>query len=64
MCDFRVVLEENGTETLVMENVTELIVQEDDIAVTSLFAGPIVLAATRVQRIDFLANKVLLRKKP
>jgi predicted RNA-binding protein len=64
MCDFRVVLEEDGQERLVMENITELTVQEDAISISSLFGGPMVLAATRVHRIDFLANTVLLRKMP
>lgn len=63
MCDFRVVLQENGNETFIMENVTELDVQDRAISITSLFEGPKIIPEAMVRRIDFLAAKVYLQKR-
>jgi hypothetical protein len=63
MCDFRVVLKENDSETLMMENVTELDVHDRAVSITSLFEGPKIMQETMVRSIDFLGGKVYLQKR-
>ena len=63
MCDFRVVLQQSGNEEVIMENVTQLQVEPDGIAVSSLFEGPRTVPAALVRSIDFLAGKVYLEKR-
>ncbi len=63
MCEIRVVLEQDGKEELLMENVTKLNVLRSSISITSLFEGPREIPNAEINTIDFLAGKVFLRKK-
>lgn len=63
MCEIRVVIEENGNEQPVMENVTKLDVTEDGVAITSLFEGSKEVPQVVIKNIDFLSGKVFLYKK-
>ncbi|MBU0909491.1 MAG: CooT family nickel-binding protein [Proteobacteria bacterium] len=60
MCQMSVVYEKNGTTKTVMENVTFLEAEGDDIRVSTLFEEPKVIAAAYVKKIDFMGGKVTL----
>lgn len=60
MCQMSVVVEDNGEQKVVMENVTHLEAIEGDISVSSLFDEPIVVPAAFVKKIDFTGGTVLL----
>ncbi len=62
MCQMRVVVEEEGVEEIVMENVTRLQVSGGAIEVSAFFEEPRRLEAVFVQSIDFLEGKVVLKK--
>lgn len=63
MCEIKVVLDQGGTEKLLMENVTRLDVLENGISITSLFEGPKEIARATVRNIDFIAGKVFLEQQ-
>ena len=60
MCQMRVVVEKEGAEEVMLENVTRLDVLEQGIAVATLFEGPREIVGAALRRIDFLAGKVYL----
>ena len=62
MCEIRVVMDHDGAEELMMENVTKLDVLEDALVITSLFEGTKEIPGASVRSIDFLAGKVYLQK--
>lgn len=62
MCQMSVVVEEDGVEVIVMENVTRLQVSGAAIEVSAFFEEPRKLEAVLVQSIDFLEGKVILKK--
>lgn len=62
MCEIKVVLEHDGSEELVMENVTGLEILKNGVSITSLFEGQKTLPETAVKNIDFLAGKVFLQQ--
>jgi len=64
MCQIRVVLEENGQQTTVMEQVTGLEVAGDGVRLSTFFEAPLTIPAARVERIDFLGGTVVLGKTP
>ena len=64
MCQISVVLQQEGKEELVEENVTRLEVEKDGISITTLFAGPRKLSNTVIEHIDFTAGKVVLHSFP
>lgn len=63
MCEIRVVLEQDGVEELLMQNVTRLDVLESSVAITSLFEGSREIPNSVIRNIDFLAGKVFLQKR-
>lgn len=63
MCEIRVVLEQDGVEELLMQNVTRLEVLESSVAITSLFEGSREIPNSVIRNIDFLAGKVFLQKR-
>lgn len=63
MCEIKVVMDQDGTEQLLMENVTRLDVLENGISITSLFEGPKEISQAVVRNIDFLAGKVFLEQR-
>lgn len=63
MCQMRVVVvAAEGDEEVVMENVTRLQVSGTTIEVSAFFEEPRKIDAVRIQFIDFLGGKVVLKK--
>lgn len=62
MCQMSVVVEDEGVEEMVMENVTRLQVSGTTIEVNAFFEEPRRLEAVFIQTIDFLGGKVILKK--
>ena len=62
MCQISVVVEKDGIEELVMEDVTTLVVDSDNLEISNLFEGPKSIQQVVIRSIDFVAGKVLLQK--
>jgi len=62
MCQISVVMEKDGVEELVMEDVTTLVVDSDNLEISNLFEGPKVIPQAVIRSIDFVAGKVVLQK--
>ncbi len=63
MCHMKVVMDENGKEDVIMENVTRLQVSGTAIEVAAFFEAPIKVEEVFIQTIDFLGGKVVLKKR-
>lgn len=62
MCQISVVIERDGVEELVMEDVTNLVVDSDSLQISTLFEGPKSVDQVVIRSIDFIAGKVMLEK--
>lgn len=62
MCQTNAILEKNGTEELLLENVTALEVLESGVKITTLFEGSREFANTIISRIDFSGGKLYLHQ--
>lgn len=62
MCQISVVIERDGVEELVMEDVTNLVVDSDSLQISNLFEGPKSVEQVVIRSIDFMAGKVMLEK--
>jgi len=62
MCQISVVIERDGVEELVMEDVTNLVVDFDSLQISTLFEGPKSVEQVVIRSIDFMAGKVMLEK--
>ncbi len=62
MCQISVVMEKDGIEELLMEDVTTLVVDSDNLEISNLFEGPKSIQQVVIRSIDFVAGKVLLQK--
>lgn len=60
MCQMSVVIEQNGNQKVIMENVTRLEVIGGDISVSTLFEEPKIVPSSFVKKIDFTGGTVLL----
>lgn len=60
MCQMKVLLERDGREELILENVTLLEQTGDGLRVSTLFEEPRLVPGV-LARIDFLAGRVVLR---
>ena len=60
MCQMNVVLEHDGQQEKVMDNVTGLEVTGDGIVVSTLFEEPKLVKSAWVRDIDFQSGKVTL----
>lgn len=60
MCQMRVVMEKDGKEELLLENVTSIEILEKAVAVTTLFEGSREISDAVVRHMDFLSGKVFL----
>ncbi len=60
MCQTNAVLEKDGGEELLLENVTKLEVAEEGLRITTLFEGTTSWPKTAIRSIDFAAGKVYL----
>lgn len=62
MCQISVVIERDGVEELIMEDVTNLVVDSDSLQISTLFEGPKSVEQVVIRSIDFMAGKVMLEK--
>ena len=62
MCQTNVVMEKDGQEELLLENVTGLEVKGNNITITSLFEGATEYQNVAISRIDFSGGKVFLQQ--
>jgi len=60
MCQTNVLMEKNGEEELLLENVTMLEVLESSLKITTLFEGTKEFFGVAIHRIDFTGGKVYL----
>jgi len=60
MCQTSVVMEKDGDEELLLENVTTLEPFENGLKITTLFEGEKELTGVAVHHIDFTGGKVYL----
>ncbi|KPK32201.1 MAG: hypothetical protein AMK70_11065 [Nitrospira bacterium SG8_35_1] len=63
MCQMNVVLEKDGEQEKVMENVTHLEVTGEGVVVSAFFEDPKLVKSARVKNIDFLGGTVTLDNK-
>ena len=63
MCQMNVILDHDGKQERVMDNVTLLEVTDEGIRVSTLFDEPKLVKSAWVQNIDFLNGLVTLRSK-
>lgn len=60
MCQMRVVLEKDGAQQTILENVSLLEVDGDTVRVSALFEAPQVVDSAQVTKIDFMSGTVTL----
>jgi len=61
MCQMSVVIDRDGVEELVMEDVTTLEVEPGGMKVSTMFDAPKLLEQVAIRSIDFLGGKVFLK---
>ncbi len=64
MCQMKVMLDKEGQQELVMEDVTKLEVAEDGIRVSTFFEEPKTVSGVAVKTIDFVSGTLTLQVKP
>lgn len=62
MCQMSVVIDRDGIEELVMEDVTNLVVESAGVQISTLFEGPKAVEHVAIGSIDFMAGKVFLKQ--
>ena len=62
MCQTSVVLEQDGSEELLLENVTALEVIDGGLSIATLFEGQKEYPGVAIRRIDFNEGKVYLHR--
>ena len=60
MCQMSVVLERNGEQEVIMENVTLLEAKDEGIEVSTLFDPPKIVEKATVKKMDFNSGTVTL----
>ena len=63
MCQMKVMLDKEGQQELVMEDVTQLEVVEEGIRVSALFEEPKVVSGVAVKKFDFISGTLTLQAK-
>ena len=63
MCQMKVMLDKEGQQELVMEDVTQLEVVEEGIKISTLFEEPKLIKGVVIKTIDFLSGKATLLEK-
>jgi len=64
MCQMKVMLDKEGQQELVMEDVTQLEVVEEGIRVSTFFEEPKTVSGVVVKTIDFISGTLILQAKP
>jgi predicted RNA-binding protein len=62
MCQMSVVVDKEGTEELLFEDVTNLVVEDRGLQISTLFEGPKSVERVAIDSIDFMAGKVFLKQ--
>lgn len=62
MCQMSVVIDKEGTEELLFEDVTTLVVEDRGLRISTLFEGPKSVEQVAIDRIDFMAGRVFLKQ--
>ncbi len=60
MCQTSVVLDREGEQEMIMENVTSLEMLADGVRIAALFEEPQEITSVRLARIDFVTGTVIL----
>lgn len=63
MCQTSALMEKDGGQELLLENVTNLEVLSDSVQITTLFEGTSSWPGVAIRRIDFAGGKVYLYQK-
>ena len=63
MCQMNVVLEHDGEQEKIMDNVTHLEVTDEGVVVSTLFEEPKLVKSAWVKNIDFQSGLVVLDNK-
>jgi len=63
MCQIKVVLDQDGEQENIMENVTHLEVTSEGVLVSTFFEEPKLVKSAWVKNIDFLGGTVTLDNK-
>ncbi len=61
MCQVSVVLDRNGEQEKVMENVTQLTMEPEGVLISTFFEAPKLIADAKLTKIDFLNGTVTLQ---
>ena len=61
MCQVNVVLDQNGEQEKIMENVTLLTIEPEGILISTFFEEPKLVADAKLTKIDFLNGTVTLQ---
>ena len=64
MCQMKVMLDKEGQQELVMEDVTQLEVVEEGIRFSTFFEEPKTVSGVVVKTIDFISGTLILQAKP
>lgn len=64
MCQMSVIVEHEGAQEKVMDNVTTLQVLDKGVELTTFFEEPLSIPDVVISRIDFLGGKVFLKREP
>ena len=64
MCQMKVMLDKEGQQELVMEDVAHLEVVEEGIRVSTFFEEPKTVSGVVVKTIDFISGTLILQAKP
>ena len=64
MCQMSVIVEHEGAQEKVMDNVTTLQVMDKGVELTTFFEEPLAIPDVVISRIDFLGGKVFLKREP
>ena len=64
MCQISVVVEHDGEQEKLMDNVTGLEVTDDGVVLTTFFEEPLSVTDVVISRIDFLGGTVVLNREP
>lgn len=63
MCQASIILKQDDTNQVVLENAAHLEVTDQGVWVAALFDPPKLVPGTRILSIDFLGGKVILTRK-
>ncbi|KHE91185.1 MAG: CooT family nickel-binding protein [Candidatus Scalindua rubra] len=63
MCQMKIMMDKEGQQELVMEDVAHLEVIEEGIRISTLFEEPKLIPGVVIKTIDFLSGKAMLQKK-